>query len=317
MWNKLLVQNLTVWTAEKSAKLHKCSDNIVDIINSDPDKYSFSRFPDYYWETLDSPFPQLPSGVYRNTNIDHNWVLVETTLKKRESYVELDLTQIVKDDFKQFLSHKHIYEELGADYRRGVLLYGPPGTGKSFLVNNIISDLSLNDAIVIFTPNALSLSYVENFRLDNRLKIIVFEEFTNSLGRDGHDYFASDEVLDLLDGETTLDNTFVIATTNYPEKLPKNLVERPGRLDKFYKIGYLTANDIKNYLNFYNIPVEKEILDCTELTIAQLKEIIILTRLEDLSFKQAIQKLEDHRKLVENEFQEFKGRVGFTDSDDD
>jgi SpoVK/Ycf46/Vps4 family AAA+-type ATPase len=55
-------------------------------------------------------------------------------------------------------------------------------------------------------------------------------------------------MLALLDGELQIDNVVFVATTNYPERLDKRLVNRPSRFDEIIKIGMPSAAARAQYI---------------------------------------------------------------------
>lgn len=310
MWNKKIINDLVCWGLfEKTIyKYIPSTSDIVDYLNDDDEKRSLNYgIP---CEEIVSEHTQLPSGIYKYKKFDSfgAYYLVEHQLTAREGFIELDCIKPVINDFNIWLESKKVYDDLSMPYRRGVMLYGPPGTGKTSVTHTILESIDCSDKLVIFVDRAPDLSYINKLKKDSRLKIFVVEEFTNLLGRS---WECPDDVLDFLDGETSLDNCFTIATTNYPEKLPGNIVERPGRFDKFYKVGELSANDIRCYLDVFKIEPDNKILN-SKITIAQLKELVLMILRDKMTMSEAQQKLENHKALAEAEFKDRK-KVGFND----
>ena len=109
-----------------------------------------------------------------------------------------------------------------------------------------------------------------------------------------------------------------MATTNYAENLPKNLVDRPGRFDKILKVGYFDGKSRVALLEFImktklNEEDKKAIMskECEEFSAAHLKEVFIRSKLDNTSIRAVVKALKDHSKLVDKAFDDGgSGSVG-------
>lgn len=310
MWNSYQFNGLTCWTTGDRQQLIKANsvDDIINAVNDPANLYDYSGASlNKFYIGRQQGKEELPSGIYSLENINEERVLVETEFHKKDSFIDLSTIQLIEKDIDTFLKSKHIYDKLQIEYKRGLMLFGPPGTGKSFLINNLISNLKAENMLIIYMKVRMPLSMMKSLNKDPRVKILIFEEFTNLLQAD---WSCSEDTLNFLDGDKSINNTLVIGTTNYPEKLPDNITKRPGRFDRFYKIGYLKSDDIQRYLKHYNLKASEELLERDDLTIAMLKEIILIHLREGLSFVEAISRIENQVKIADEEFQE-KEKVGF------
>jgi transitional endoplasmic reticulum ATPase len=147
------------------------------------------------------------------------------------------------------LRYPEIFERLGVDPPKGVLLYGPPGTGKTRLARAVANE---SDATFfhIAGPEIMGSAYGES---EKRLRD-VFEQATASSPSivfiDEIDSIAPKrdqvsgeaekrlvaQLLTLLDGLEPRANVIVIAATNRPEALDEAL-RRPGRFDREIVVG--------------------------------------------------------------------------------
>lgn len=253
----------------------------------------------------------LPAGIFKVVKSNYEYFLMHTLDRREELFIPLDISAAVLTEFNRFLESKDTYEDLHIMYRRGILLFGPPGTGKTTAINQILRNNMPQDTVVIFIDSHLPDNMIVKLRQDPRLKILVFEELTNFTSGYGDEM--PGELLNLLDGEESLSNCFIIGTTNYPEKLPGNIVDRPGRFDKLYRLGYLSNHDIKLFLSKF---LHKEIEDTDieafrEVTVAQLKELSLLVRRDGLSIQEAYKQLAKHREMTKSAFKEFNHGIGF------
>ena len=147
------------------------------------------------------------------------------------------------------LKHPELFEKLGVDAPKGVLLHGPPGTGKTLLAKAVASETSAN-FISIGGPEIMSKFHGES---EERLRDIFKEAAENSpsiIFIDEVDSIAPkrDEVtaeterrvvaqlLAVMDGLEGRGKVIVIAATNRPNALDPAL-RRPGRFDREIEIG--------------------------------------------------------------------------------
>lgn len=112
----------------------------------------------------------------------------------------------------------------GRKNKSGLLLYGRPGNSKSLTIQQL--ELLAKEHNFYMIYNNLSISELAELRpfFEGKTVVLIQEELTEALDRQGVGKF-----LTFLDGEDSWDDMMVIATTNYPEELPANLVDRPGR----------------------------------------------------------------------------------------
>lgn len=248
----------------------------------------------------------LPSGIYLSV-VDHSGIKLHPwTFPKDELILfELDEVKEILQDSKEFQTQRDIYTKLGIAYKRGVLLYGPPGTGKTTSINMILRKYQHDDVLIFYIRGELNLEFVKSLKNDKRLKIFIFEELTETLKETG-----LNEILSFLDGELSLDNSYTIATTNYPEKLPGNLVGRPGRFDKLFKINCVSEKDRKIYLEFFlkRTITPEELLLTKNYSMAFLKELLLIVLKQPvLTLKEGISMLNKHLETAKSNFKESPG----------
>lgn len=146
----------------------------------------------------------------------------------------------VREDIQTFFDARSAYKSAGAHYRMGILMYGPPGNGKSTLIRQVLADHpALHDAIKITCSNIPSSQFLEKLSALPGLKVFIFEELYHTTKEEGR----MAKMLNFLDGEDSVQGAVVLATTNYPEKLPGNIVDRPSRFDKLYRFGLPNARE--------------------------------------------------------------------------
>ncbi len=147
------------------------------------------------------------------------------------------------------LKHPEIFEKLGIEAPKGVLLHGPPGTGKTLLAKAVSSETN-SHFILINGPEVISKFYGEseaNLRKkfeeaeENAPSIIFFDEI-DAIATKREETKGDVEkrvvaqLLGLMDGLKSRGKVIVIAATNMPNLLDPAL-RRPGRFDREIEIG--------------------------------------------------------------------------------
>jgi transitional endoplasmic reticulum ATPase len=147
------------------------------------------------------------------------------------------------------LRHPELFQRLGVDPPKGVLLHGPPGTGKTLLARAVANE-SAARFFSIAGPEIMGSAYGESERRLREIfeqaaqaapSIIFIDEIDSIAPKRGQVTGEAEkrlvaQLLTLLDGIEARQNTVVIAATNRPEALDEAL-RRPGRFDREIIVG--------------------------------------------------------------------------------
>ena len=159
-----------------------------------------------------------------------------------------DEIQKVREMIELPLRHPEIFEKLGVEAPKGVLLYGPPGTGKTLLAKAVANESNAH-FVSISGPEIMSKFYGESeARLREIFKearekspTIVFIDEIDSIAPKREEVTGEVErrvvsqMLSLMDGLEARGKVIVIAATNRPNALDPAL-RRPGRFDREIEI---------------------------------------------------------------------------------
>ena len=156
--------------------------------------------------------------------------------------------QKVREMIELPLRHPEIFEKLGIEAPKGVLLHGPPGTGKTLLAKAVANE-SNSHFISISGPEIMSKFYGESeARLREIFKeakekapSIMFVDEIDSIAPKREEVTGEVErrvvsqLLSLMDGLEARGKVIVMAATNRPNAIDQAL-RRPGRFDREIEI---------------------------------------------------------------------------------
>jgi transitional endoplasmic reticulum ATPase len=157
--------------------------------------------------------------------------------------------QKVREMIELPLRHPEIFEKLGVEAPKGVLLFGPPGTGKTLLAKAVANESNAHFTS-ISGPEIMSKFYGESeARLREIFKeakekapSIVFIDEIDSIAPKREEVTGEVErrvvsqLLSLMDGLEARGKVIVIAATNRPNAIDPAL-RRPGRFDREIEIN--------------------------------------------------------------------------------
>jgi len=171
------------------------------------------------------------------------------------------------------MRHPELFDKIGVEAPKGVLLYGPPGTGKTLLAKAVAGETNAN-FVSLSGPEIMGKYYGES---EERIREIFTQAEENSpsiIFIDEIDSIAPkrDEVsgelekrivsqlLTLMDGMKSRGKVIVIAATNRPDSIDPAL-RRPGRFDREIEIGIPDAEGRFDILSIHTrgMPIDEKV----------------------------------------------------------
>ncbi|MFX1513607.1 MAG: CDC48 family AAA ATPase [Promethearchaeota archaeon] len=195
------------------------------------------------------PSPQITAGVGAVTYEDVGG-LSEELVRVREM-IELPMR------------HPELFERLGIEPPKGILLHGPPGTGKTLIARAVANESGAN-FIPIAGPEIMSKFYGESEQklrslfedAEKNAPTIIFIDEIDSIAPKREEVTGEVErrvvaqLLALMDGLKTRGKVIVLAATNRPNALDPAL-RRPGRFDREIELGVPDRNGRREILGIH------------------------------------------------------------------
>lgn len=244
-----------------------------------------------------SSHPTIPPGIYRCEVRDMiGFVLVRQEIRT-DNLIHLpdSETESILDDIAKFRQRADRFRALGFLHKRGVLLWGPAGSGKTSTVMQLCELIvGREDGVAVYAGHpevtARCLQLLRRIEPD-RPVVVIYEDLDALV-----DSFGENEYLSLLDGESQVDNVVNVATTNYPERLDRRFVDRPGRFALIKYVGMPSHAARAAYVTSKLPDLDARTLAAyvhasDGLSIDHLREIIVLTQCDDVTLEAAEERM--------------------------
>ena len=268
--------------------------------------------------------PSTAVVVTENTEVVLNSKGVDLTEEKIPDITYEDiggLTEEVKKIREMVeipMKHPELFEKLGVEPPKGVLLHGPPGTGKTLLAKAVANETDAN-FILLNGPEIMSKFYGESEKkirdifeeAEKTAPAIIFIDEIDAIAPKREEVQGEVErrvvsqLLTMMDGLKSRGKVVVIGATNRVNSLDEAL-RRPGRFDRELQIG---VPDKKSRLSILKIhtrgmpldyPIKKIYLEEKYAEIEnKIKEIK-----SQLDSTKNLEKKEQEKKEIENNREE-------------
>ncbi len=235
-------------------------------------------------ETVNNPIsfvvlsskPTGPVIVSRSTQINlREKAAIAETVAGQINYEDIGGLQrelgLVREMIELPLKHPELFNKLGVDPPKGVLLFGPPGTGKTLIARAVASETDAN-FISVSGPEIVSKYYGESEQklreifeeAQRNAPTIVFIDEIDSIAPKRDEVLGEMErrvvaqLLSLLDGLSSRGKIIIIAATNRPNSIDEAL-RRGGRFDREIEVGIPDSEGRLQilYVHTRGMPLEK------------------------------------------------------------
>ena len=225
---------------------------------------------------------------------------------------------IVIDEISKFWEREEYFKKYNLNYKRGIFLYGPPGSGKTSTIQLVCEDvIKRNGVIFKFQNPVIFCDGVRAFReiQPNTPIVVLLEDIDSILERNNES-----EILNVLDGIDQSNKILYLATSNYPEKLGKRVLNRPSRFDKRFKVGHPKKESRRLYFDHLldeelvkenKIDIDKWVKDTEDMSIAHLKELFIAVCILGNSYEESIKVLKDMNEVSPSSDEDYFDKIGF------
>jgi len=265
----------------------------------------------------------IKPGCFVIANTAIGTVLDKFELKKYDLLETIDNTSTILQEQQKFFDRLDVYKELNREPKRAVLLCSPPGVGKTAAINKVCETALKEEGTVIVLwdtgdvrANSVNKFFLNgsNFKSNVKRLIMVIEDIEGGTSED--DYSSkgvTSSLLNFLDGVGSPFKgipTFIIATTNNPERSVGALIDRPGRFDKIIEMKTPSKDECLSLLRFIRktdketdqLELAAKLAADNEFSIAHLQEAVVRSMLDDISVKEAVDQLVKHKKRFKEAF---------------
>jgi transitional endoplasmic reticulum ATPase len=199
--------------------------------------------------------PAQPCYISENTEVSLSSKAVELSDEKIPEITYEDIGGLtgeikkIRELVEIPLKHPEIFERLGIEPPKGILLHGPPGTGKTLLAKAVANESDAN-FILLNGPEIMSKFYGESEKkirdifeeAEKTAPAIIFIDEIDAIAPKREDVQGEVErrvvsqLLTMMDGLKSRGKVVVIGATNRPNAIDEAL-RRPGRFDRELEIS--------------------------------------------------------------------------------
>lgn len=279
---KAVMKGDLVSLGHSKRRVDSANPSVSDIFSAMEQRFSGLGLGDLKFMVVDVEPKNAAVVISKETEVELSSRAVE--LKEDEIILGVNYEDIggLGDEIKKVremielpLQHPELFERLGIEAPKGVLLYGPPGTGKTLLAKAVASESNVHfmelkaSDVISGIPGATEKMMQKIFEdAKSNAPTILFIDELDSIAFKRQDRGTNEflntpvsELLKNLDGLEVRGKVVVIAATNRPNSLDPAL-RRPGRFDREIEIGVPDKNGRLDILKIHtrNMPLANDVV---------------------------------------------------------
>ena len=199
---------------------------------------------DNYWQQSKQLWNEVQKASWDKVILDEN--------------MKTELTEVSE----KFFESKDIYEDLGVPWKRGLMFYGPPGNGKTISIKALMHTLldrkhPIPTLYVKSAPRTYDIRNVFQKARSLAPCMLILEDIETIVTPYTRSYFFNE-----MDGLENNDGLFIVASTNYLDRLDPGLTKRPSRFDRKYLFPLPNEHERTLYCEYWRHKLEhKDTID--------------------------------------------------------
>jgi hypothetical protein len=192
----------------------------------------------------------------------------------------------LEEDIDFFFKNVNLFTTYGMPGVRKGMLIGPPGTGKTSMCIKFAREYAKTHCVAVCTDIVAAAEHLSKCADHSVPTVVILEDAEATLSSGGSTHSSILNFLDGVDQPTNKQGSYIIMTTNHPERIEARVLKRPGRIDRIYQVGPLKGSyavkcakiyfgkDLK-----YTLGTKSKLLKVVSgMTGAQIKELANSTR---------------------------------------
>ncbi|MCJ1384697.1 hypothetical protein MMC17_007815 [Xylographa soralifera] len=207
------------------------------------------------WSTPDNKFVY----VYDNRWVASRVLYDEIQKSNWDNVILDDAMKITLTDIVgKFFDSKDVYDDLGVQWKRGVIFHGPAGNGKTISIKAIMNTLAAREKPIdlLYVKSAPSTGAIRQvFTMARAFApcLLVLEDIDTIVTYNTRSYFFNE-----VDGLEPNDGIMMIASTNHLEVLDPGLSKRPSRFDRKYLFPNPSQSERSLYCQYWRTKLRRK-----------------------------------------------------------
>lgn len=255
----------------------------------------------------------LPSGFYFTKYSSDFGAYISKFEPKLDNNIEISkkIYSLVEKDFDKFWNISDKMKESGLEVRRSIMLHGQPSNGKKYIAKRIgekfVKEYS---GLVLYSEDPEDLKkIIKQIRLvegSPRKIMVVIENLGIVLEK-----YGAQSVISLLKGVTNEQGIYIIATTNYEDRIADYVSDKPRMFNQKFLVGYPDKKERKEYISeliskmkesVSQTKINKIAKDTEGLSIGHIRTLVESHFLFEYNYKEILDELKTMKENIESSF---------------